>query len=236
MLEEKDPESGHRRSESRLGLYRDRMQEIARRVEVINAFLHGNRNALYLLPTVECIYLQLRNILELIATASLVVNEEAKVVLNEAGRRKWHAGDILKAVEEVNPNFYYPQPVRPKKSPIASVKSNLKNYKGDYLTRARFTTLYDLCSKVIHTPPFDPKAYTKDCDVLLKDARRWVDRIQPLLYHHRFMLAGEDDRMYVGYMTKDGFSVTTFVKMKNVDKNSSLEEFERARAKFLATD
>ena len=225
---------------NRLDMYCERMQEIARRMDVVNAFLGGSRNALYLLPTVECIYLQFRNILELIATASLTMNEDAKAVLNEEGYRAWHAGDILAAVERVNPSFYYPQPVRPKKHPHPNIKHDLKSYRGDYLTKEKFITLYDLCSKVIHTPsPFDRKAYLKDgkkCEALLKDAEKWVERIKPLLYHHTFKLAGDEDFMYVGHMVKDKFHVATFQKMENLDKDSSPEEVEEVRAMYMAPD
>ena len=220
----------------KLEMYCERMQEIARRLDVVNAFLRGNKDALYLLPTVECIYLQFRYILELIATASLTVNEGAKDVLNEEGQRKWHAGDILAAVEEVNPHFYYPQPVRPKNYHHPGIKHDLKEYKGDYLTKEKFITLYDVCGKVLHTPnPFDRKAYMKNSKKLLKDAEKWVNRITPLLYHHTFRLAGDDDRLYVGHMVKDKFRVATFQKMKNLNKNSTPKEIEKARAMYLNT-
>ena len=221
----------------RLEMYCERMQEIARRLDVVNAFLRGNRDALYLLPTVECIYLQFRYILELIATASLTVNEDAKDVLNEEGQRKWHAGDILAAVEEVNPCFYYPQPVLPKKHYHPGIKRNLKAYKGDYLTKEKFITLYDVCGKVLHTPnPFDRKAYPKDGKKLLKDAEKWVNRIIPLLYHHTFRLAGDEGFLYIGYMVDDKFHVDTFQKMENINEDSSPEEMETARSMYLNSD
>ena len=59
--------------------------------------------------TVESIYLQFRHVLELIATASLSVNQVANDELRKEGRKKWHAGHILDAVETVNPGYYYPQ-------------------------------------------------------------------------------------------------------------------------------
>lgn len=184
-------------SETKLSLYADRMKDIVKRTEVIDAFLDRRISALYVATTVESIYLQFRNILELIATASLIVNENAIIVLNEEGRRKWHAGDILDAVEEVNPDFFYPKPVRAKKSHLPGIKYDHKDFKGDYLTRERFTTLYDVCSKTIHTVnPLDPKAHAKNYDRSLKDARIWRARIHSLLIHHEFRLAG-DHNMYI---------------------------------------
>ena len=144
-------------NETKLSLYADRMKEIVKRTNVIDAFLDRRISALYVPTTVESIYLQFRNILELIATASLIVNESARVALNEEGRRKWHAGDILDAVEEVNPSFFYPKPIRAKKSHLPEGQYNHRDFKGDYLTREQFSTLYDVCSRTIHTVnPLDP--------------------------------------------------------------------------------
>ena len=55
--------------------YRDCMEEIKKRTEVVDGFLRGNYHALYLQTTVESICLQVRKILELIALASLVANK-----------------------------------------------------------------------------------------------------------------------------------------------------------------
>ena len=95
-------------SDSRLTQYADRMDEIVKRTNVIDAFLTRALNALYLPTTVESIYLQLRNISELIATASLIVNDSDQLKLNREGRESWRAGKILKAVEAVNPTYFYP--------------------------------------------------------------------------------------------------------------------------------
>ena len=133
-----------------LTAYADRMKEIVRRSDVIDALLARKATALYLPTTVESIYLQFRSILELIATASLIVNDSAILRLGEKGRRKWAAGDILKAVQEINPNFYYPKPVRANKSSIPGIQYTHREFKGDYLTREQFDTLYDVCSKTIH--------------------------------------------------------------------------------------
>ena len=187
-------------NEKKLSLYADRMKEIVKRTDVIDAFLDRRISALYVPTTVESIYLQFRNILELIATASLIVNENASVTLNEEGRRKWHAGDILDAVEVVNPNFFYPKPIRAKKSHLPGVQYNHRDFKGDYLTREKFSTLYDMCSKTIHTVnPLDPRVHTRNYDRLLKDAKKWRKRIHALLIHHEFRLVG-DNNMYIVQM------------------------------------
>ena len=184
-------------NDPRLTAYADRMKEIVRRNNVIDAFITRKNSALYLPTTVESIYLQFRLILELIATASLIVNDSAMPKLSEKGRRKWAAGDILKAVQEINPNFYYPKPIRANESAMPGIKYNHREFKGDYLTREQFDTLYDVCSRTIHVQnPFDQNSPAKDYERLLKGALKWRNRIRQLLVHHEFRLI-EDDNLYI---------------------------------------
>jgi len=86
-----------------LGQYLEHMDRIVARTAFVEAFLYGDGNALHPFVTVETVYLQLRNVLEEIAVASLSVNRKALKKLDEEGKRKWHAWDILDAVKAVNP-------------------------------------------------------------------------------------------------------------------------------------
>ena len=63
-------------NERTLSLYCDQMEEIKKRTEVVTCFINRICDAKYDVPTAECIALQLRKILELIALASLVANKE----------------------------------------------------------------------------------------------------------------------------------------------------------------
>ena len=204
-------------SDSRLTQYADRMDEIVKRTNVIDAFLTRALNALYLPTTVESIYLQLRNISELIATASLIVNDSDQLKLNREGRESWRAGKILKAVEAVNPTYFYPQPVRGRKSNSPGLDFDIPDFKGEYLTRDRFDTLYDVCNDVIHTPnPFNSKTKPKDYDRLLKDSFKWRRLTHALLVEHKFMLV-DDDNMYIVQVrdeSKGAPLVTTFVPVE----------------------
>lgn len=231
--------------QARLTQYKERMNELARRLDVVESFIRGDRNALYLPTTVESIYLQLRNSLEVIATASLTMNQDALGELSKVGRRKWHAGDILEAVETTNPDYYYPKPVRLKPDArvgqIEGYRGQWIDLKGDYLTRQKFATLYDIASKVLHTGnPFDRKAYAKDskqCRKLIRDAGKWRKRIVNLLTHHYFKLPGEEDWLFLAYtVSEEGkFEVATFETMKGLSADSSDEEIADGRAQKLNT-
>ena len=227
----------------RLRMYTERMQEAKQRLDVVSTLMGGA--LVYDHPTVECIYLQFRNVLELIATASLSANPAANDELRKQGRRMWHAGDILQAVEVVNREYYFPRPTRLKEdgdSELAEVegyRGEQKDFEGDYLTRKRFTSLYALCGSVLHTPnPFHRKARQRDRKAnarLMRQAADWQRRIQNLLVHHQFFLPGDDDTMYVCHLQPDGnFNITTFQKIEGLNADSTPAEVARARAKALA--
>ncbi len=231
---------------NRLRMYRERMQEVKQRLDVVATLLGGA--LVYDHPTVECIYLQLRNVLELIATASLSANPGANSELERNGRRKWHAGDILEAVKAVNPAYYFPKPTRlvpdhgSDLGNMEGYRGEQRDFEGDYLTRERFTSLYDLCSATLHTPnPFDRRARPRDRRAnarLLRQAEVWHRRIQNLLCHHQFFLPGDDERMYVCHVQEDGtFNIAIFQKMEDISADhSTLAEVAAARARMLAED
>ena len=229
----------------RLEMYRNRMQEIVYRLDVVESLVRGNTSLLYLPTTVECVYLQFRNVLELIATASLVVNDDADDVLRTEGMRKWHAGDILEAVEMVNPDYYYPMPVRlVEKSHDGfevgkgGYRGEWKDFKGDYLTREKFITLYNICGRLLHNPnPFDKKAIVrneKTDQSKMQQARKWRKRIIELATHHTFRLIGEEDALYVCHTVGPNteFRIQQFQRLKTPE-NPTPKEVSEARIRAL---
>ena len=104
--------------EHKTQMYCDRMQQIVYRLQFVNWLISNYGNSVNLPASVESIFLQLRLVLELIATASLIMNNDA--VKDTDFRKKWHAGEILKAVEKVNPQFYYPIPLRRVETPTTN--------------------------------------------------------------------------------------------------------------------
>ena len=220
------------------------MQEAKQRLDVIETLIGGA--LIYDHPTVECIYLQFRNVLELIATVSLSANPDANSELSKRGRRKWHAGDILEAVKVVNHRYYFPKPTRlipdqgSEFGKVEGYRGEHRDFEGDYLTRDRFTSLCDLCSRTLHTPnPFDRRARPRDRranERLLNQAAVWHRRIQNLLCHHQFFLPGDDDTMYVCHLQTEGnFNVTTFQKIEGINpENSTPAELTKAREIMLA--
>ena len=194
--------------------YADRMQEIVTRTKAIGTIRQGAEGLPYVI-VVEVVYLQLRHILELIATALLVVNKDAVAELREPGMRSWHALDILRAIESVNQDFY-PKATKDGEKDDQGVIP-IVDKKGDLLTREKFTTLYNRCGGIAHTRnPFDKRTVRvpqtkEDCVKLLEQAIQWESRIVRLLTHHTFKLK-DDDTLYVAHTVGSPpvFHVTEF--------------------------
>lgn len=130
-------------------MYCNVMEEIKRRISVIDFFHNGAGHALYEPTTLESIALQVRKILELIAMASLVANkkEYEKVYSNFASA--WNAEYLLKDLGRVNADFY-PKPVVESPSDDPKVKNHLVDRGDDYLTKKEFIKVYKKCGAIMH--------------------------------------------------------------------------------------
>ena len=120
--------------------YARRMQDIVRRTAAIRQVKGIDAGVPWIVVT-EIVYLQLRHILELLATALLTVNRGAVGEIGAQGVRSWHALDILRVIEQANPEFY---PVPTKDGPRDEQGvTQIVDRKGDFLTREKFVTLYN---------------------------------------------------------------------------------------------
>ena len=81
------------------------MREIKYRTDVIQRFLRQEWSAGYLASTAECIALQFRKTLELIALASLVANREEYAKQRANFSTDWNAKMIINTLDNVNPRF-----------------------------------------------------------------------------------------------------------------------------------
>ena len=188
--------------------YANRMQEIVRRTIAIDRIRQASNLGFPWIVVVEVSYLQLRHILELVATALLVVNREAVLQSGNEKSSPWHAIEILKVIEEVNADFF-PKPLKKQEKDEEGIFP-LKEIKGDVLTKENFVTLYKQCGEVLHTRnPFAKKRGIKresrrNCEKLLRQADRWQFRIVGLLTHHEFRLR-DDDTLYFAHSVGENY-------------------------------
>lgn len=160
--------------------YINNMNEIKRRVGVIQFIINsekllGSEDLDY-----EVVCINLRKILELISFSSLVANEVDYSKIHKKYASHWNAKKILAEIEKINPKFF-PKPVILKEIDSKGVK-HLADVEEGFLTREEFVALYNKCSEVLHTwNPFDPRPRVLHFGYSVSE---WVQRIQQLLKMH----------------------------------------------------
>jgi hypothetical protein len=193
--------------------YAEAMKEIKLRMEVVNLFLKGERNAHYDPTTVETIGLQYRKVFELIPFASLALNKNEYSAVYKDFAKHWEAGKLLKNLEKINPNFY-PFPVEeiPIKHPRASVQ--LVRRKPDYLTKEELIEAHGKCGSLMHAA--NPFGKGIDYAYFQKSFISWAHRIVNLLNSHQAFLAG-DTGSYIVHMQEAGHNEVTWTRTERAD-------------------
>ncbi len=185
------PEANHA---SHRAKYAECMEEIKKRTLVIEAFLNGSRNALYLKATVESIYLQFRKVLELIAMASISASPEY-MERYERFRRHYNGKRILEDLEKLNPHFY-PRPTRQVLDPDTGKVVRVVDIESGFLTKDHYVELYDICGDLLHAE--NPYAEEEqNIELRFREAPEWKNRIVMLLNHHQVQLADSRRQIWV---------------------------------------
>ena len=172
--------------------YADQMEEIKRRNASIKMLSEIAVGQLHMPVVTECIYLQFRKILELIAMSSLVANRQAMEKMNRSRKKlgnQWNGDAILKLVEGINPDFY-PVPIieRPPRHPAA--KAELVEKTDSFLSRGEFSRLYNLCGGLMHAD--NPLGRKTDYRALWEEGPVWESKILELLGCHKIRMLGQD--------------------------------------------
>jgi len=179
--------------------YCDLMEEIKKRVNVIDFFSTGNGHALYEPTTLESIGLQLRKILELIAMASLVANKKEYSKAYSNFSKTWNAEFLLKDLIRVNPNFC-PKPVVEKPCDDPKVVNKLKHRQNDYLTKSDFINVYKKCGALLHAS--NPLGKKINYEYYKKNIPEWRNKVLNLLNNHEVHLLN-DTGFYLVHMKED---------------------------------
>jgi hypothetical protein len=179
--------------------YCNLMEEVKRRTLVINAFGSRSTTTPFGATNIECVYLQLRKILELIALGSLMAN---KVEFSEAYSefsKYWNAQYLLRDLERVNPQFY-PQPIIEKSGTKPDVKADWEPKTSGFLTKEDFLKLYEKCGKIMHAG--NPYGTQIDYSYYEKSIQDWLTKITGLLSSHYIKLVN-DPNLYLIHMRED---------------------------------
>jgi hypothetical protein len=190
--------------------YCNLMEEIKLRMSVADFFISGKGHALYHPPTLESACLQLRKILELVAFGSLVANKDAYSLVYAKVSKAWHAGDLLKELEHVNPQFY-PIPVVEVPSKTLGVVNELKDRELDYLTKADFKEVYGKCGVMAHAA--NPYGKGIDYPSYQQSLPRWRAQLINLLNAHKVHLINQPG-FYLIHMKENGDDKVHYYKFE----------------------
>ncbi|WP_419765399.1 MAG: hypothetical protein ACNI28_02890 [Arcobacter sp.] len=164
------------------------MDEIKKRVEVVESILDNKVSTPYLITTVELICIQIRKILELIALSSLVANKEEYQKVKDNINSAWRTKNILKDLSTINPN-YYPQPIT-----LQCWNGDINNTRTQpvetgFLTREELLNIYSICGGLLHAQ--NPFAHKKQFENILKQVPSWLKKIKKLTNVHVVQLVDE---------------------------------------------
>lgn len=126
--------------------YLDLMYELRKREEIIVTIHKRELSTQYNIVDFEFIIFQLRKIIELIAMAPIIINESEYREISKKAQYDWRLRDIIKKLENVNPNFF-PKPVEPQKTDTYDVFAPIKS---GFLTKEELCDVYDYCSSFLH--------------------------------------------------------------------------------------
>ncbi len=188
--------------------YAQVMNEIKKRVKVVHSFLSNETNGIYRAPHIEIICLQIRKILELIALASLVVNQKIFLKKIQDLQKMWNAKMILKDIKRLNPDFY-PKPIKEVPSSTAGVKSKLLDIQDGFLTEKEFETVYEKCGRILHAS--NPLGSRIDYSFYEYHIPIWMEKIKILLNSHKIKLLNDNNLYLVHMKEENGDSVQVYI-------------------------
>ena len=174
-------------------VYTSIMEEAKLRALSINT-LTGAQIALPVPLLREFCFLQLRMLCELIALGCLVAHGDIEETKLPALQKAYNAGDIVKRLEKLHPNFY-PSPRKPVFNPG---HVHLEDYDREFLTKDELLTLYGRSGDVLHRGSLrrllDPK---NQSPADFRDIQVWGQKILNLLSVHLISRIGGNFHLVV---------------------------------------
>ncbi len=174
--------------EEEMKRYIECMKQILHRMGVIIEIIDNGKTLGNDFFDFEVTALHFRKILELIAFSTLTANRDLyESEIKEARNAGYHADNILKAIERVNPGFYPEPQTHPKK--IGDGKFSFESITNGFLTREEFKKLYGLCGNALHVK----NIFKDNQEIDFKNTQQeWLKKIGTLLDCHTVKFPNED--------------------------------------------
>jgi hypothetical protein len=174
-------------------LYCDLMEEIKRRIDVVQSVVHSQVHV-PITVGIELCYLQLRMICELIALACLTVHGDVPATRAKRLTRAYNADQIVKNLELLHPSFY-PIPGRQVHDGSGKVVE-VVNVVEPHLNKKELQRLYGECGDFLHRGNIEQIMKGSK----LPDFTRiteWVEKITTLLNHHQIQSIDPERQLWV---------------------------------------
>jgi hypothetical protein len=182
------------------------MSEIKARLGVI---FHVVNEASPIPPLIryELGYLQLRLICEVLAIASFTAHGEVVMSKKPYLRKKWQAGEILKGIEEIHPDFYPVPCEEVVRDGLYLEELKLLDYGPAHLSKDELISLYGICGDVLHRGVADGIGPRNADRSDLATIVVWHNKILNLLNRH-FIKMANSNAVYVMMKEKSTGKVT----------------------------
>lgn len=169
------------------------MEEIKRRNSAIYDALNGFSPSQPKIILAEFCCLQLRYICELIAVGCLVAHGELRGNSRQL-LRKWHAGEIIRHLEKVHPDFY-PLPTKQILGGDGKV-NRLEPINEPYLSKIDLIQEYGWLGNQLHIGNFKKFVSRSNRDVEFSKIDQLATKIRNLLNHHCIQLIDSDFQIW----------------------------------------
>jgi hypothetical protein len=182
-------------------LYARLMEEIKRRVQVVQQVLNGT----WVMPQMvafELCYVQLRKICETFAIACLTAHGDIPGVRTKLMQKTYNADLIIKQLGSLHPEFY-PVPTQLQLHPVTAEPIKTVNIESGFLTKEDLLNLYGECGNYLHRGSIRQIVTNWEPTIDFEKIKQWVDKIIKLLNHHQIQTSDPHKQIWVLMHDKD---------------------------------
>ena len=165
--------------------YKNTMIEIKRRNKAIYDALNGFHPEQPKIILAEFCYLQIRFICELIALGCLVIHDGLQNN-NKNINKEWHAGDLIKKLENLHPEFY-PFPTNQILNSQGRPK-RWENIKDGFFSKKDLIKTYGMLGNRLHRGNLKNLILGKNYEISFDEIHEIATNIRNLLNHHNIQM------------------------------------------------
>jgi hypothetical protein len=176
-------------------LYSNLMEEIKRRVDVIQRAANGQLQ-IPPMASFELCYLQLRKVCEVFALACLCAHREIPEVRSKSLEKTYNVDQIIKRLSDLHPDFY-PVPTIQVLDPLTSRVVRTVRVESGFLTKDDLLKLYGECGNYLHRGSVRQLLTKWEPSIDFGQIKGWLAKIVQLLGHHEIKISQSDKSLFI---------------------------------------